>query len=257
MRVEALLLCYGLVIVSLLVSYYNRLGLEKDVFYASARATVQLVLMGFLLEAILTLEQIWVLLLILLFMCGIAASISGKRGQPIPNAYGIAFAGILAGSGVTFGILAAAGVIAPEAKYIIPLGGMIIGNSMNTASLAMNRLTGELSHQRRRIETLLALGANARQAGRWAVRDTLKAAMIPTLDSMKVIGLVHLPGIMTGFIIAGGSPLEAVKYQLAIVFMIAGTASLTAMLVTLLAIRYCFSKDVQLLDRFRPQAEVG
>lgn len=257
MRVEALLLCYGLVIVSLLVSYYNRLGLEKDVFYASARATVQLVIMGFLLEAIFTLEQIWALLLILLFMCGVAASISGKRGQTIPNSYLLAFIGIVIGSGVTFGILTFAGVIEHEAKYIIPLGGMIIGNSMNTASLALNRLTAELSHQRRRIETLLALGADGRQAARWAVRDTLRAAMIPTLDSMKVIGLVHLPGIMTGFIIAGGSPLEAVKYQLAIVFMIAGTASLTGMLVILLAVRQCFSKDVRLLDRFRPRAEVG
>jgi putative ABC transport system permease protein len=196
-------------------------------------------------------------LLILLFMCGVAAAISGKRGGQIPDSHVIAFAGILVGSGVTFAVLASAGVIASEAKYIIPLGGMIIGNSMNVSSLAMNRLAGELSHQRRRIETLLALGADPRQASRWAVRDTLRAAMIPTLDTMKVIGLVHLPGIMTGFIIAGGSPLEAVKYQLAIVFMIAGTASLTCMMVTLLAARRCFSKEAQLLDRFRPKAEMG
>lgn len=257
MQVEALLLCYGLVILSLLVAYYNKLGLEKEIFIASARATVQLIVMGFVLEAILTIEPYWALLLILLFMCGVASVISGKRGAQIPGSQGIAFAGILAGSGVTFAVLAAAGVIASEAKYIIPIGGMIIGNSMNTASLAMNRLAGELSHQRRRIETLLALGATPRLAGRWAVRDTLKAAMIPTLDTMKVIGLVHLPGIMTGFIIAGGSPLEAVKYQLAIVFMIAGTASLTCMMVTLLAAGRCFSKDMQLLDRFRPKAEMG
>lgn len=257
MRIEALLLCYGLVVLSMLVAYHNKLGLEKEIFISSLRATVQLILMGFVLEAVLTIEAYWALLLILLFMCGVAAGISGKRGRQIPGSHLIAFAGILAGSGVTFSVLASAGVIANEAKYIIPLGGMIIGNSMNAASLAMNRLAGELGHQRRRIETLLALGADANQAGRWAVRDTLRAAMIPTLDSMKVIGLVHLPGIMTGFIIAGGSPLEAVKYQLAIVFMLAGTASLTCMMVTLLAIRRCFSKEVQLLDRFRPKAEFG
>ena len=254
MNFESLLIAYGLIVLALFVSFSHRLNLEKEILYGSLRATVQLVMVGFLLEAILKLDQKIYMALILLAMTGIAAAISGKRGRKIPQAAGIAFVGILAGSVVTFGVLAAAGVIGPEAKYIIPLGGMIIGNSMNASSLSLNRLIGELGHQRQRIETLLALGANARQASEWAVRQSVRSAMIPVIDSMKVIGLVHLPGIMTGFIIAGGSPLEAVKYQLAIVFMIAGTASLTCMIVTLLAARRCFSSELQLLDTFRPSA---
>ncbi len=252
MSIESLLLAYGLIAIALFISWHNKLTLEKEVVYGSIRATVQLILMGFLLEMILTIDNYVYLALILLAMTAIAATISGKRGHKIPHAFGIAFTGILIGSVITFAVLAGAGVIGPEAKYIIPLGGMIIGNSMNASSLSLNRLIGELGHQRKRIETLLALGANAQQASEWAVRQSVRSALIPVIDSMKVIGLVHLPGIMTGFIIAGGSPLEAVKYQLAIVFMIAGTASLTCMIVTLLAARRCFSSELQLLDTFRP-----
>jgi len=252
MSIESLLIAYGLIAIALFISWHNKLTLEKEVVYGSLRATVQLVVMGFLLEMILTIDNYFYLALILLAMAAIAATISGKRGKKIPHSTGIAFTGILIGSVITFAVMAAAGVIGPEAKYIIPLGGMIIGNSMNIASLAMNRLIGELGHQRKRIETLLALGANARQASEWAVRQSVRSALIPVIDTMKVIGLVHLPGVMTGFIIAGGSPLEAVKYQLAIVFMIAGTASLTCMIVTLLAARRCFSQELQLLDTFRP-----
>ena len=131
-------------------------------------------------------------------------------------------AGIVAGSLITFAVLYYVGVIQPDARYIIPLGGMIIGNSMKAASLGLDRLISELGHQRKRIDNLLALGAGRRQASIGAVRQAVKAAMMPTIDTMKTVGLVHLPGIMTGYIIAGGSPLTAVKFQLAVIYMITG-----------------------------------
>ncbi len=251
MNIESLVIVYGLVLMAMVISYSNQLKLEKDLMMGSTRALVQLILMGFILEAIFKIEGKVFLFLILLLMCGVAASISGKRGKEIPQSYQVAFIGILAGSVLTFSILFVAGIIAPEAKFIIPLGGMIIGNSMNASSLAMNRLIGEMKHQSSQIETLLALGANKGQASQRALRKSVRAALIPSIDSMKVIGLVHLPGIMTGFIIAGGSPLEAVKYQLAVVFMIAGTASLTTILTTHLATRKCFTENLQLIDRFK------
>lgn len=254
MRNESLLLAYGLVICTILVSSYNRLKLEREIFWSSLRATLQLLAVGFLLEAIFKIDRPVYLFLILLFMCGIAGAVSGKRGRQIPRSGWIAFLSIFAGSFGAFAILSLAGVIQPEARFVIPLGGMIVGNSMNAASLALNRLIGELGHQRRQIENLLALGANARQASAGALRQAVKAAMIPNIDSMKTIGLVHLPGIMTGFIIAGGSPLTAVKYQLAVAYMISGVAGMTCLVVALLAYRQCFTADLQLLDRFRPLA---
>ncbi|MFQ5672649.1 MAG: iron export ABC transporter permease subunit FetB [Nitrospinales bacterium] len=252
MNIESLVLAYGLVIAALLISYYNDLRLERDLVYSSLRATLQLILVGFILEAVLKIDRMDYLAGILLFMCGVAAVISGKRGEKIPRARWVAFAGIGVGSFSTFWVLHLAGVIPSEARYVIPLGGMIIGNAMKASSLTLNRLTGELEQQRPRIETLLALGANARQAAAQPVCQAVRAAMIPTIDTLKTVGLVHLPGIMTGFIIAGGSPLTAVKYQLAVMYMIAGATGITCLIVTLLAYRQCFTADLQLSAGFRP-----
>lgn len=244
---ESLILAYGLVIAALWISAANHLRMEKEVVVASLRATVQLLAMGFILEALFRIEQPGYLFLVLLFMCAVAGMVSGNRGRGIPHSHAIALAGILSGSLVTFAILYFAGVIQPEAKFAIPLGGMIIGNSMKASSLALNRLIGELGHQRQRIETLLALGANARQATLDAVRQSVKTAMMPTIDTMKTVGLVHLPGLMTGYLIAGGAPLTAVKYQLVVMFMVLGTTGITCLIVTLLAYRQCFTADLRLI----------
>lgn len=252
MENESLLMSYGLVIGAILISFYSQLKIERELFWSSVRATVQLIAMGFILDAILNIQQPLYLFLILLFMCAVAAIISGNRGKQIPGSHWIAFTGIFTGSLVTFGILYSAGVIQSEARYAIPLGGMIIGNSMKASSLSLNRLIGEMGHQRARIETLLAMGASSKQAALNAVRQSVKAAMIPTVDTMKTVGLVHFPGIMTGFIIAGGSPMTAVKFQLAIMYMMAGATGITCLTVALLAHRQCFTKNLQLLGKFHP-----
>ncbi len=252
MASESLLMSYGLVVGAILISLLNQLKMEREMFSSSLRATVQLIVMGFVLEVVLAIKEPLYLFLILLFMCAVAGIISGKRGKEIPHSYWIASTGIFLGSVVTFGVLYAAGVIQPEAQYAIPLGGMIIGNSMKASSLSLNRLIGELGHQRARIETLLALGASSRQAALGAVRQAVGAAMIPTVDTMKTVGLVHFPGIMTGFIIAGGSPMTAVKFQLAIMYMVAGATGITCLTVTILAYRQCFSCDLQLIEKFSP-----
>ncbi len=249
---EALLISYGLLVGAVLISYFNQLHVERELVLSSVRATLQLIVVGFLLEAILNIREPFYLFLILLFMCGMSAVISGNRGKQIPHSHWITFAGIGAGSLITFWSLYLAGVIQSEARFVIPLGGMIIGNAMKASSLTLNRLISELGHQRRQIETLLALGANARQASLGAVRQSIRSALIPTVDTMKTVGLVHLPGIMTGYIIAGGSPLIAVKFQLAIIYMIAGATGMTCLMVTLLAYRQCFSPSLQLKDQVRP-----
>ena len=148
MENESLLMSYGLVIGAILISFYNQLKIERELFWSSVRATVQLIAMGFILDAILNIQQPLYLFLILLFMCAVAAIISGNRGKEIPGSHWIAFTGIFTGSLVTFGILYSAGVIQSEARYAIPLGGMIIGNSMKASSLSLNRLIGEMGHQR-------------------------------------------------------------------------------------------------------------
>ena len=248
----ALILCYCLVLTAVGISWYHHLKIEKEIVLASLRATVQLVAVGFLLQWLFAVDEPWLLFLVLLLMCCVSAIISGNRGREIPGSKWIAFISIGLGSLFTFMILYWMGVIQAEARYVIPLGGMIIGNSMKSTSLALNRMVSEMGHQRARIENLLALGATARQASLGAVQQAVKAAMIPTVDTMKTVGLVHLPGIMTGFIIAGGSPLMAVKYQLAVIYMMVGTAGITCLTISLLAYSRCFNRDLQLLDQFHP-----
>ena len=252
MRIESLLLAYGLIVGAILIAYYNHLKLERDLIFDSFRGTAQLIIMGFVLEFILKFERMEALLVILLIMCAVAAGVSGKIGDKIPGAFWTSFAGIGVGSAITFLVLYAAGIIPPKAQYVIPLGGMIIGNAMKAVSLTLNHLTGELENQRARIETLLALGASARQAADTPVRQSIRAAMIPTIATLRTVGIVHIPGIMAGFIIAGGSPLEAVKFQLAVVYMIVGATGIACLITTLLAFRRCFNADLQLLPSFRP-----
>ncbi len=257
MQTESLFLAYALVVTAVAISWYHHLKIERDLLLSSLRATLQLIAVGFVLEAVLTIEEPLYLFAILLFMCAVAGVVSGGRGKRIPHARKIAFLAIALGSGCTFATLYAAGVIQPEARYAIPLGGMIVGNAMKASSLSLNRLIAEVSGKRPQIENLLALGASKSQAAADAVRQAVKAALIPTIDTMKTVGLVHLPGIMTGFIIAGGSPLTAVKYQLAVIYMIAGATAVTCLLVTLLASRRCITNDLQLADAFRPADEKG
>ena len=108
---------------------------------------------------------------------------------------------------------------------------MIIGNSMVASALTLNRIKAELENRREEIQVLLGLGATARQASGTSLQAAVKSAMIPTIDSMKTVGLVQLPGMMTGLIIGGATPVEAVKYQILVLFMLTTAVSLTAMTV--------------------------
>ena len=227
--------------------------LERNLALDSLRATIQLILVGFILEFILRIGRLDALILILLFMCAVASAVASKEGRKIPRVYGASFVGIITGSSITFIILYSVGIIPPEARYIIPLGGMIVGNAMKAVSLALNHLVGELENKRGRIETLLALGAGPRQACAEPLQESVRSAMIPTIAMLKTVGLVHLPGIMTGFIIAGGSPVLAVKYQLVVIYMIVGTTGVACLITTLIAYRQCFNKDLQLLRCFGTQ----
>ena len=117
-------------------------------------------------------------------------------------------------------------------RYLIPLFGMIIGNAMNAAALAAERLEAEMESRRGEVEAYLALGATSRRASQEPARRALRASLIPTVNSLMVVGIVALPGMMTGQIIAGVSPLVAIRYQIVVMFMLASCVSIAATLVT-------------------------
>ncbi len=134
-----------------------------------------------------------------------------------------------------------------DPRYVIPLMGMVLGNSLNGISLTLDRLTADLERRRDEVELWLSLGATAWEATRPLVVDAVRAGLVPILNAMTVAGIVSLPGMMTGQILAGAPPLQAVRYQIVVMFMIAGASSLGALLAGLLSFRRLTTRRHQLL----------
>lgn len=232
------------------ISYWQRLGIEKDLLWGSVRAFIQLMAVGYILQAVFDLRRWYLVLLIILAMTGIAGyNAYIRQKNRWPRLIYILFLSIGLGSILT--ILTVTGLILRIKpwylpQYIIPIAGMIIGNAMTGASLATNRLSSELMQHRLEIEASLALGATSRQATAPYLREALKTAMMPTINSMMIVGIVQLPGMMTGQIIAGTPPAEAVRYQVMVVYMIASATAITCILTTLWAFRAFFTPAHQL-----------
>jgi putative ABC transport system permease protein len=146
----------------------------------------------------------------------------------------------------TLGLLLALGEIRPTARYLIPLGGMVIGNSMNASSLTLTRIRDDLREQRPKVEAALALGATSRQAVSPILKTALQRALIPLIDATKTTGIIFLPGAMVGMIIAGADPLEAVRLQIVVLYMLLGSVSIAAILVGTLSYRSFFTSSHQI-----------
>lgn len=244
--VATALLALGLVAVAVVLTLYERLGLQGDIMIAVVRSFVQLTTIGFVIEFVFGLENVGYVALLLLAMVGFGGWTSSRRAEGVPRAFVLAAAAIGLAAVCTIGLLLLLQIVPPTAQYLIPLGGMVIGNSMNTASLVLTRIRDDVSEQRLRVEAALALGATSRQAVSPILKTSLRSAMIPLIDSTKTVGIVFLPGAMAGMIIGGASPLEAVRLQIVVMYMLLGSVSIAAILVGLLSYRSFFTPRHQL-----------
>ena len=240
----------ALILINMVLSFALRLGLEQRLWIASLRMVVQLLLVGYILEWVFTLRNpAWVLLvaLAMTIMAGISA-VNRTRRRFI-SIYWSSFVSILASSFFVTG-LALNGIIKVEPwynpQYLIPLLGMVLGNALTGTSLALDRFMEDLIRSQGQVEALLALGATRWEAAHGTIKEALRTGMIPTINSMMVMGLVSLPGMMTGQILAGASPIDAVRYQIVIIFMIAAGTALGTMGMVLLAFQALFSREHQL-----------
>jgi len=185
-------------------------------------------------------------------MIGFAVQTVGSRVQvKMPNFYRIVGTAILFGcGGMTFFFCTLVIGLEPwyDPRYLIPLAGMVIGNSMTGASLAVERLAAEFQERREEIETALCLGSSVQVAAEPAVSSAFRAALIPSVNAMAAMGLVFLPGMMTGQILSGTEPLIAVKYQIAIMCVITGSVSLTSFLILRLGYRSYFTTHQSLRE---------
>jgi len=245
---QSVLAALALVGVGVGLSFYQRVKLEKDILIGTIRTFVQLIAVGYALKIIFDLNHLLLILLTVLVMVLIGGYTAGRRADLFFSGFSISTFSIGLGSFFTLGFMLLLGIINTDPKYIIPLGGMMVGNSMNASALALERLDSEVRGKKAQIEQALALGATSSQAVEGSFRKTVKAAMIPILNMMKVVGLVQLPGAMTGMILAGASPISAVIIQIIVVYMLVSSVTISAVLTTLLARNHYFTKNHQLVE---------
>ena len=211
---------------------------------------VQLFLIGLVLKSVFAVSEWYAVLGLLTLMTTIAGISAVSRTQRrFRGIYLDSIVAIWSSSWVVAGyaLLVIFSDVEPwyKPQYAIPLTGMILGNSLNGISLGLNRLSEQLALERDRVEALLALGATRWEAARGSVRDAIRTGMTPVINSMMVVGSVNLPGMMTGQLLSGVDPSQAVRYQIVIMFLIAAATALGTVCVVLLSYRRLFNSNHQ------------
>ena len=233
-----------------IISLLHALRLERDLLVGTLRTFVQLFLLGYILKFIFNLGSAPLVLAVFGFMILFAAweirnRVNEKQVSFFwPLLVSMAISYVI----VTYMVTAVLITVDPwwKPQYFIPIGGMVIGNSMNAIAIALERLLGELRKRRPEVEALLCLGADYKEASNEMFRNAMRAGMIPSINSMMGVGVVFIPGMMTGQILAGANPLQAVRYQIIVMVMLVGSTVIGSLLVVYLVRKLCFGPGGQL-----------
>jgi putative ABC transport system permease protein len=241
-----------LVVVAVLLSWTQRLRLERSILWAALRAGAQLLLVGWALALILepgrSVAWAWLWVVAMVVFAGFTVR---RRAPEVPSALLLSLTAMTAVAVVSLGVIFGFRIFPVEARTVVPLAGMMIGNSMASTVLAGRRIVAELRDNRREVEARLALGYASREAARPYVRAALRDALVPQIEQTKAVGLVILPGAMTGLILAGVDAVDAVQIQLAIMYLILGSVATSITVVGLGLTRRLFTADHRLLPLSR------
>ena len=245
-----LVIALTLILIPIVISFQSHLGIEKDVLIGTVRTFIQLMIIGYILKYIFSFKKWYFVLLMIAIMAIVAGYNAVKRQKAkIPGLFPIVTLSIFLGAGIAMTTLIVLILrVKPwyEPQYLIPVSGMMLGNAMNAAALAVDRLIGETRNRRWEIEAALALGAAPIKAINPLLRDAARAAMMPTINAMMIVGIVQLPGMMTGQIIGGVAPEQSVRYQIIIMYMLATSVSISCISVLYVFYHKLFSKDERL-----------
>ena len=246
-----LALCLIFVVIAGGCSLALKLGLERDLAWGTVRTFAQLFLVGYVLKYIFQLNDPVIVLLLLVFMIFWAAhAIRGRVKEEKISFFLPTFVSMVA-SYTTVSIVVTAVIIQVKPwytpQYFIPLGGMIAGNSMSAIAIALDRMFADMRSHRGRIELSLSLGATYQEATADILRNVIKAGMIPSINALMTVGLVSLPGMMTGQILAGSDPTTAIKYQIMVMLMLVAATAIGTVIVVHVVRRRCFSRAHQML----------
>jgi putative ABC transport system permease protein len=238
----------GTGLVVLLLARRRAPELLKELPVAELRGLLQIVAVGMILAFLLHGPR-WVAVPVLAGMALAAADIVRRRARQVPRRFRLALLAILCGAGSVLCLMTVAGVIPLTIAVFIPVGSMVIANTMNTLSLFLDRLRGEVAAHTGEIESALALGASPETALTPGLNAAYRACLIPSIDNIRSLGIVWIPGIMAGMVLSGSSPLFAALYQFVVLTTIFSAAALTCLIASALVTGRLFSRNEQLLLR--------
>ena len=247
-----------LVVVALWISRRLRLRLERDLVAAVVRGLVQLLIVGAALAIIidpgtpLLWSWLWVVGIVIF-----AAATNRRRAPAVPGLFWIALVANGATAVVGFAVAFGLGIFPVEGRTLVPIAGMLVGNAMKSGIVAAERLVEALSEGRAEVEARLALGQPSMKAARPIVRSVLRTALSPQIENTKALGIVFLPGAMTGLILAGVDPVDAVLVQLALMYLILGGVTTTTVITALGSVRRLFTPDHRLVALARSTRDTG
>jgi putative ABC transport system permease protein len=229
------------------ISLWQRLGLERQVLWSAIRALIQLLIVGVVLAWLLHPgRSLWWSWAWTAGMILYAADVARRRAPEVPRMGTLAIAAFASAAVITLGVVFGLGVFPLQSRTLVPIAGMMIGNSMTAVVLVARRLVDDLRDKRDEVEARLALGQPSRQAATPYVRTALRSALSPQIETTKATGLVFLPGAMTGLILAGVPPLHAVLVQAVVMFLILGSTATTTVVVAVGLVRHIFTPDHRL-----------
>jgi putative ABC transport system permease protein len=233
---------------------WREIHLEREISISLLRGLVQIVAVGSVLVLLLQ-GPAWTSVFVLAAMMLAAAGIAARRAGGLPGAFWVSLYGISIGSGLVIALMTWLGVIDSAVSSLIPVGSMLIANSMNTNSLSLDRFRGEVESHTGHIEAGLALGAAPQAVVQPYVRNAVRASLIPRIDSLRSLGIVWIPGLMAGMVLAGADPVYAAIYQFVVIAIIFASSGITSLVSTLLIRSKAFSDADQLI--LRTQAQNG
>lgn len=238
----------ALVLLAVGLSVWRRLDLEGEILVAAARAFVQLTALGFAIKLIFDADSLLWVVALLAVMVLFGALTARGRAREIRHAFPILVVALTASAAATVGLAVALGAIGTTPRTIVPLGGMVLGNAMAAAGAALDRLGDDVREAARELEARLSLGATGQQAVRPLAHRSLRTGMVAIVDSTKTAGLVFIPGTMLGMLLAGADPLDAVRLQIVLFYLLLGSTAVAAVLAVGLAARGFFTPAHQLRE---------
>ena len=232
------------------ISIAMSLGLLRSLIIATLRTYIQLIALGFALTWIFTNNSVWIVLGVFLFMILMTAQILLKRVAHKPANLYLPVVSTVFISSITIAFTVTGLIVQVDPwydpRYFLTMGGMILGNSMNGIALSLERLFDDLQKRTAEVNQALAFGGNPWEASLPSIRVAIMAGLTPTINSMSAVGLVSIPGMMTGQLLAGADPTQAAKYQIVVMLMISAATALGAMISVYLVYQRAFDNNWRL-----------